>query len=85
MIAIDYQSVAIVDSKGFRGLTSSLEPRYQLPSIKYVSETVIPTRDIVEKMKGKTQLREGAKQLNFTTDVWSSDVNSNVLLGFTAH
>ena len=32
-----------------------------------------------------TQLREGAEYLSFATDVWSSDVNSDALLGFTAH
>ena len=50
MIANEYQPLAIVDSKGFRRLTNSLE-RYQIPSIKYFSEIVIP--DIAEKIRVK--------------------------------
>ena len=85
MIAIDCQPVSVVDHEGFRSLISMLEPKYQIPSRKYFSETIIPS--IANRIKANiaTQLKEGAEYLSFTTDAWSSDVNSDALLGFTAH
>ena len=85
MIAIDYQPVSIVDHEGFKSLISTLEPKYQMPSRKYFTETVIPSIARRIRINIATQLREGAEYLSFPTDVWSSDVNSNALLGFTAH
>ena len=85
MIAIDCQPVSIVDHEGFKSLIRTLEPKYRMPSRKYFSETIIPF--IANKIKANivTQLKEGAEYLSFTTDCWSSDVNSDALLGFTAH
>lgn len=85
MIAIDCQPVSIVDHKGFKSLVSTLEPKYQMPSRKYFLETIIPS--IANKIKADiaTQLQEGAECLSFTNDCWSSDVNSDALLSFTAH
>ena len=85
MIAIDCQPVAIVDSEGFRGLVSTLEPKYRLPSRKYFSETIIPSIAKKIRVNIESQLKESAQYLSFTTDVWSSDINSDSLLGFTAH
>ena len=61
-----------------------LEPRYNIPSQKYFSETVIPS--IVERMvcviRGKLKV---IKYLSFTNDVWSSNVSSDSLLSLTDH
>ena len=43
MIAIDCQPISIVDHEGFKSLVTTLEPKYQMPSRKYFSETVIPS------------------------------------------
>ena len=85
MIVIDCQPVSVIDHKGFRSLISTLEPKYQMPSRKYFSETIIPS--IANRIRANiaTQLKEGAEYWSFTTDFWSSDVNSDALLGFTAH
>ena len=85
MIAIDYQPVSIVDHEGFKSLIRTLEPKYRMPSRKYFSETIIPF--IANRIKANvvTQLKEGAEYLSFTTDCWSSDVNNDALLEFTAH
>ena len=85
MIAIDCQPVSIVDHEGFKSLVSTLEPKYQLPSRKYFSETVISS--IATKIRASiaSPLQKGVEYVSFTSDVWSSDVNSDALLGFTAH
>ena len=42
MIALDYQSFSIVDSVGFVHVSRTAEPRYVLPSRRYITETMIP-------------------------------------------
>ena len=42
MIAIDTQPFSIVENEGFTNLLKALEPRYSLPSRRYVTETVLP-------------------------------------------
>ena len=56
-----------------------------MPSTKYFTETVIPSVATRVRTNIAIQLKQGAEYLSFTTDVWSSDVNSDALLGFTAH
>ena len=85
MIAIDCQPVSIIDHKGFKSLVGILEPKYQLPSRKYFSETVIPSIALRIRVNIASQLQKGAEYVSFTSDAWSSDVNSDSLLGFTAH
>ena len=53
MIAIDCQPVSIVDHEGFKALISALEPKYQKPSKKYFSETVIP--DIAKRIRASIE------------------------------
>ena len=42
MIALDSQPLSVVDDKGFVSLLNTLEPRYVIPSKKYITETVLP-------------------------------------------
>ena len=39
IIATDCQPICIVDNEGFKSLISTLEPKYQMPSRKYFTET----------------------------------------------
>ena len=48
MIALDCQPYSVVDDIGFRALIHALEPRYNVPSRRYFSETMIPS--IVDRM-----------------------------------
>ena len=47
MIACDYQSFSIVEEKGFKDLSKTLDPSYTLPSRKTLSQALLP------KMHGK--------------------------------
>ena len=84
MIARDCQPYSVVEDAGFKSLVHVLEPRYHIPSRKYFRETVIQgiVRTIEAKIKTKLQ---GVNYISFTTDIWSSEVNSDSLLSFTAH
>lgn len=61
-----------------------LEPRYSLPSRKYVTEKILPQINIEVKTAVKKQLESGCF-FRFTTDAWSGDDGSASLLSLTAH
>ena len=72
MIAIDLQPFSIEDV-GFCQLVAALEPRFSLPSRRYLSEVVIP--EIHAKVKhGITELLQSAKYISLTTDIWTSTI-----------
>ena len=84
MIARDFQPHLLVEDAGFILLVHVLEPRYHIPSHKYFHETVIP--DIVNTIESKIKAKlQGINYISFTTDIWSSEVNGDSLLSFTAH
>ena len=41
MIALDYQPISMVEDVGFLRFVGTLEPRYKVPSRKYMTETVL--------------------------------------------
>ena len=71
MIALDNEPFTVVNHIGFHRLMRLLEPRYQLPSDKYFSETVIPEmyQNVYLKVKDGVF---SASHISITTDVWSS-------------
>ena len=84
MIAIDDHPFSVVNDTGFVNLLKVLEPRYNIPSRKYFTETVI--KKIYDDIKSIVA-KEVAdiSYLGFTTDIWSTDLNSCSLLSLTAH
>lgn len=86
MIALDYQPMSIVEDMGFRRFVTVLEPKYNLPSRKYVTETVIQKihSGIKEELQ-KLVHSPGVEYYRFTTDVWCTNVASHSLLSLTDH
>ena len=84
MIALDNDPFSLVEDVGFLRLMQQLEPRYSVPSRKYVTEVVIP-RIVVGFMNEVQKLLKEVVWFSFTTDVWSTDVSSDSLLSLTAH
>ena len=71
MITTDMQPLSIVQDSGFKKYTSILDPRYELPSRRTITRTMLPKKytDI------KQMLQEKLKKLTsiaLTTDIWSS-------------
>ena len=83
MIALDNEPFTMVNHIGFNRLMKLLEPRYQLPSDKYFSETLIPEmyQKVYLKVKGDVS---SASHISITTDVWSS-VAQDSYLSLTCH
>ena len=67
-IAKDLMPTGVVQGDGLRKLLEKLEPRYQLPSRKTLSDRVIPTMH--NNVKDSPGLKE-AKYISLTNDCWS--------------
>ena len=91
MVAIDSQLLSVVEDVGFRQVLRILEPRYQCPSRKYYTDTIIPK--IYQGMKAEVLklINDGSADgtegnyISFTTVAWSFSVNDTSLLSLTAH
>lgn len=82
MIALDFQPFSVVEDEGFKKLLQVLDPRYQIPSRKHFSETVIPK---IYEMKGKVKACiDPIPFLAFTTDCWTSRAVDSYM-SLTAH
>lgn len=83
-MALDAEPFALVEREGFKNLISHLAPKYELPSRKYFSETIIPTMYEDLKKAIETEL-QAAKNVSFTTDIWTSATNNESFISLTAH
>lgn len=83
MIAQDLQPLSIVENKGFLEYSQKLQPLYNLPSRKVLTNNLIPNicKDISANIRSKINL---VKSVGITTDIWSSDTN-NSFLSCTCH
>ena len=68
MIAMNNQSFSTVEDQGFVELLAEIEPRYVVPSTKYISETMLQQDYDSLKLKVTKQLRH-ASSLSFISDV----------------
>ena len=85
MMAMDCQPISVVDVYFLR-FVGALEPRYEVPSRKYVTETVLRKIDVGIKAEVMKKLHApGIEYYSFTTDGWSTNVGTHSLLSQTAH
>ena len=85
VIVKDAKPFNIVNEEGFRELLEFFEPRYEIPSRKYMSEVALPALydDVASKLL--TTLKE-VDTMSFTTDIWSSEVSPGMsLISLTVH
>ena len=75
----------MIEDVGFIRFVGALEPRYKVPSRKYVTESII--FKINYGVKQELRKRLHAPYYSFTTDAWSSCTNTatHSLLNLTAH
>jgi len=68
MIALDVQLMSVVEDIGFMKLLYILDPRYQPPSRKTVSCSILPQKygDI------KSQIQKRIEYCALTMDIWTS-------------
>ena len=70
-ISKDMLPIYTTEKEGFCRLVATLDPRYEMPSAKYFSNTAIPA--LFEKTRERVVAEiTGAKYFSATTDMWSS-------------
>ena len=83
---MDCQPISVVEDVGFLQFVGVLEPRYKVPSRKYVIETVLRKIDVGIKSELMKKLHAPSiENYSFTTDGWSMNVATHSLLSLTAH
>nr|XP_055029935.1 E3 SUMO-protein ligase ZBED1-like [Misgurnus anguillicaudatus] len=74
--------LSMVEDKGFRGMISTFNPKYNMPSRTYFTQLMEKKhRDITEKLKAVLKQTECVA---LTTDIWTS-VATEAYLGVTCH
>ncbi|XP_073700781.1 zinc finger BED domain-containing protein 4-like [Garra rufa] len=83
-ICLDEQPLSVVEDKGFRRLLSCLDPRYDPPGRKYLTDVCLPTLYQTVNTNIDRLLKDSV-YISFTSDIWSADACPMSLLSLTAH
>ena len=82
-IAKDMMPLCTVEKEGFRNLVHTLDPRYDLPSRKYLTTKALP--DLYSKTREAVMAEvSNAQFFSGTTDMWSSS-SMDPYISFTVH
>ena len=82
-IVKDMLPMAVVEKPGFKKMLETFDSRYQLPSLKYISQEAIPS--LYNSTRASvTSMLQGTSHFCSTTDLWSS-VNKQPYLSYTVH
>ncbi|XP_025423650.1 zinc finger BED domain-containing protein 1-like [Sipha flava] len=83
MISKEFQFFSLVENVEFKKFIYLLNLRYQLPSRKTVSKSILP--QLYEKTREKVRNNLlNAKYISFTTDGWTS-INNDSFIAVTVH
>ena len=85
VIAVDCHLVSVIENSGFKASYTCL-----LPNTAFLVESILLRWCylILHKeyeLKFRLSCKKARGYISFTTDIWSSDVNSDSLFGLTAH
>ncbi|XP_025266719.1 zinc finger BED domain-containing protein 4-like [Camponotus floridanus] len=83
MMALDAEPFALVERKGFQRLMNYLAPQYPLPCRTYFSEKIMPY--LYKNLKAYKEKLITAKNISFSTDIWTSPANNESFISLTAH
>ena len=70
-IAVDLRPYSVVENMGFREMVKTLEPRYKIPSLRFFTDTAVPTLYSETKSRVLGTLAE-AGRVALTCDAWTS-------------
>ena len=83
-VVVDDQPFSVVEDEGFSEVLEVAESRYNKPSRRYFADVALPAlHDIVATHVHKL-LDRNFKDISFTTDIWSSDLNQTSMLSLAA-
>ena len=75
MIAIDCHPLSVAEDVGFNRVLKALEPRYNCPSRRYFTDSVIPKICSGMKEEISRLLSSEEPVVSLTTDIWSCSSN----------
>ena len=78
MIALVSQPFSIVDNSGFVEVLNVAEPKYVVPSRKFITDKIVPEIYSELLVQLKDDLSE-AKWVTCTTDIWSAEVSNELV------
>ncbi len=82
-IVLDDQPLSFDDNVGFLRFVNVLEPKYEIPSRRHVTDIVLPQIHDAVKKHVVCMLHD-INAISFTTDIWSCSVNPLSLISLTA-
>ena len=83
MIVEDSQPLSVVEDKGFKRLVNGLNPRYDLPSRREISRTLLPSVYKRKVDRVRQELKK-ASHISLITDIWTSR-QTKAFITVTAH
>ncbi|XP_078487107.1 zinc finger BED domain-containing protein 4-like [Ciona intestinalis] len=84
MVAADFLPFSVVENEGFRRLITELQPRYNIPSRKYITETCMPEIYTQVRQYIKHQVNNSMGCFAGTTDIWTS-IQNIAYMSLTIH
>ena len=74
MIAFDYQPFSTVEYVGFCHLLHAVEPKYNIPSLQYFMDKVLPNIHDCTKAAVAKEMAN-VKSSSFPRDIWNTAVD----------
>ncbi|KAK0138931.1 Zinc finger BED domain-containing protein 4 [Merluccius polli] len=78
------QPLSVVENKGFRRLVTCLDPKYDPPGRKYLTDVCLPALYQTVNTHIDKLLKDSV-HMSFTSDIWSADACPMSLLSLTGH
>lgn len=83
-ICLGEQPMSLVEDKAFRSLITCLDPRYDAPGRKYLTDVCLPQLYQIVYNHIESLLKDNVS-ISFTSDIWSADSCPMSMLSLTAH
>lgn len=78
MVCVDFQPLQVVENTGFQEYTRALNPNYELPSRKILSEQMIPEQYCMAR-RATQEMLKAIDYISLTTDLWTSDSSKSYM------
>ena len=73
----DVQPLSIVESERFQSFTEALDRKYELPSRRTVTSTLLPNLYKTVREKVSSEVKNSFSKVSLTTDSWTSRNTEN--------
>ena len=84
MVALDMEPLSIVERSGFKRFVEGLQPKFQIPGRKWLTDNGLPSllRDVKAAIRRDL---DKAEWVSFTTDIWTTEHTNIGFSSLTTH